>query len=81
MSVFYCVHVAWLQYSPGFVGSLDALCGFLVGTLYLWWLQGLMLPPEPFFVILPASFALHICLKKRREREEAADRALAMAHI
>lgn len=81
MSVFYCIHVGYLRYTPGLIGSLNAVCGSMVGSLYLWWMQGLRLPPEPFFVILPLSFALHMFLKKRRERADAEDRAMAMAHL
>lgn len=81
MAIFYCIHAGYLSWKPGFLGFLESVCSALVGSLYLWFFQGLGLPPEAFFVVFPISFAVHMTLEKRRERLLAAARARASVHV
>lgn len=81
MAAFYCVHCSFLAWKGGPLAILESLCSAMVGALHLWWLQGLILPPPVFFVLLPVSFGLHFCLEKRQERLLAAARARASVHV
>lgn len=81
MASFYCIHCGFLAWEPSPLGFLEAFCSSMVGALFLWWMQGLILPPLGFFILFPVSCTLHVCLEKRRERLLAVARARASVHV